>query len=205
MADTQRSPLIIGITGGIACGKSEAGRILEKMGFDVCDADGVAHELMKKGTPVFQQVVDHFGSEILAGNGEISRPALGKIVFETPAQRERLNRLVHPAVGKVLAGWIAERRRDSKHAAVLIPLLFESGMDALDWDGIVCISCGDELVLRRLEKRGLNRTEAEGRMRAQMPLKEKERRADCTVQNRGTLKEFEQALRGAVEALAGER
>ncbi len=124
----------VGVTGGIACGKSEVGRILDNMGFAVCDADRIAHDLMEKGTPVFSQVVDHFGTSILAENGEISRPILGKIVFENPAQREVLNGLVHPAVRESLAGWIDQMRSEGQRSAVLVPLLFESGMQDLDWD-----------------------------------------------------------------------
>ncbi|VGO14149.1 Dephospho-CoA kinase [Pontiella desulfatans] len=202
MSDKKRYPIVLGLTGGIACGKSEVGRILGEMGFAVCDADRVAHELMRKGTPVFQQVVDSFGNHILADDGEISRPILGKIVFENPARRTELDALVHPAVRVALEGWIAERRFNGENAAVQIPLLFESGMETLDWDAVFCVSSSGELVLQRLGMRGLGREEAMLRIQSQMPLAQKEARADHVVPNLGTLEELEAAVRQAVEQTA---
>jgi dephospho-CoA kinase len=199
MPDFERNALILGVTGGIACGKSEVGRILEEMGFAVCDADSVAHGLMEKGTQVFQRVVDHFGSKILASDGGISRPLLGEIVFGDAGQREMLNKMVHPAVRDVVAQWIAERRKENCSGAVLIPLLYESGMDELGWDAVLCVSSSRELVLKRLEKRGMALAEAEARIGSQMPLVEKENLADGVILNLGTLEELESATRQAVE------
>jgi len=189
-----RKSLVLGITGGIACGKSEVGKIFKRMGFVVCDADRVAHRLMRKGTPVYQRVVDYFGIRILLDDGEISRPILGNIVFGNPMERKALDGLVHPAVEEELRGWMAGKRREAQDAAVLLPLLFESGMESLGWDGIICVSSGAEEIFRRLEKRGLKRGEAEQRVASQMPLKEKERRADWVVSNIGTLEELDQSV-----------
>jgi dephospho-CoA kinase len=205
MSNKGLNVVVVGVTGGIACGKSEVGRILSEMGFAVCDADRVAHDLMKKGTSIFSQVVDRFGTRILAANGEISRPILGKIVFENPGQREFLNELVHPAVRESLTGWIDQMRSGEKHAAVLIPLLFESGMQDMDWDAVVCVSSYEEEIFQRLEKRGLSREDAERRMYSQMPLEKKEKLADYVVPNHGTLGELELATRKTVEAIVGER
>lgn len=196
-----RNAFVFGITGGIACGKSEVGRILEGMGFAVCDADVVAHGLMRKGTRVFDQVVAHFGAGIVSESGEISRPALGKAVFGNPAQREALNRLVHPAVRKELAEWIGDRRRLGEHAAVMIPLLFESGMQDLGFDAVLCVSSHEALVMERLERRGLAHAEAGQRIQSQMPLAEKEQRADLVIWNDGTLDDLEKATREAVARL----
>ena len=194
MTGLSRVSFILGITGGIACGKSEAGRILKKMGFSVCDADRVAHDLMQKGTPVYQRVVEYFGKRILAEEGEILRSALGEIIFKNPSEREALNRMVHPAVRDYLECWITEKRRQKIKAAVQVPLLFESGMDELDWDAILCISSSEEWVFQRLEKRGVTGLDAEQRMRSQMPLAEKEQRADYVIPNEGTLEDLEQAM-----------
>ncbi len=172
------------------------------MGFAVCDADQVAHALMRKGTAVFRQVVDRFGERILAADGEISRPILGEAVFRNPSQRAALDRLVHPAVRAELEGWISERRSMGEDAVVQLPLLFESGMQALDWDAVFCVSSSGEQVFRRLEKRGLDRDQAEARIRSQMPLEQKERLADRVIRNHGTLNELEAAVRQAVELTA---
>ena len=203
MSNNKRNIAVLAVTGGIACGKSEVGRILGEMGFAVCDADRVAHDLMKKGTPVYRQLVDHFGKGILTDDGEISRPTLGSLVFEDPEQREILNGLVHPAVREALAGWIDQMRTEGKPSAVLIPLLFESGMQKLDWDAVVCVSSRAEDIFQRLEKRGLSREEAEQRVCSQMPLEEKENLADHVVPNDGTLEELERATRRIVEVIVG--
>lgn len=205
MSNNKRNRVVLGVTGGIACGKSEVGRILGEMGFAVCDADRVAHDLMKKGTPVFSQVVDRFGTHILSDDGEISRSILGETVFEDPAQRETLNRLVHPAVRESLERWILRKRNAGENTAILVPLLFESGMQDLDWDAVVCVSSCEEDIFQRLEKRGLTREEAEKRIHSQMPLAEKEKLADHVVPNSGTLGELELATRKTVEAIVGER
>ncbi|RKX43769.1 MAG: dephospho-CoA kinase [Verrucomicrobia bacterium] len=199
MSNNKCNVVVLGVTGGIACGKSEVGRFLGELGFDVCDADLVAHGLMKKGTPLYQQLVNFFGNHILSDDDEISRPILGGIIFDNPMQREALNRFVHPVVREALEGWITERHRQGCSGAVLVPLLFESGMDTLDLDAVLCVSCPEELVFRRLEKRGLNRVDAERRIDAQMPLEDKERRADFTVPNAGTLQELKEETRKAVE------
>jgi dephospho-CoA kinase len=205
MSNSERNALILAVTGGIACGKSEVGRVLLEMGFAVYDADHIAHDLMEEGSPVFQQVVEHFGANILSESGKISRPVLGEIVFEDPAQRKALNNMVHPAVRKTLEDLISESRRKGRNTAVLIPLLFESGMDTLDWNASLCISSREDLMLQRLEKRGLGREMAEQRIRSQMQLGKKEKKADRTISNNGSLEELEQATRQAVECLLGER
>lgn len=201
MADSERNVFILGVTGGIACGKSEVGRILDHLEFSVCDADFVAHELMQKGTPVFLQVVKCFGPQILTGDGEISRPILGKIIFKNPAQRAVLNRLVHPAVRETLKQWIAEKRKAGQNGAVLVPLLFESGMQDLQFDAVWCVSSQESDIFQRLEIRGLGREEAENRVCSQMPLSEKEKRADCVIPNSGTLGELERVVQHAVHAM----
>ena len=205
MSGLNRKTIILGITGGIACGKSETGRILEELGFTVCDADRVAHQLMDKGCPVYHQVVEHFGVEILEDDGAISRPKLGKLVFDDPPKLEQLNGLVHPAVRNELEQWIRKQRLVEQPSAVLLPLLFESGMENLDWDAIVCISSPEAEVFQRLEKRGLSPEEAEKRINSQMLLSEKERQADRVVPNIGTLGELQLAVEKTITAIMLER
>lgn len=200
MSDIERNAIVVGVTGGIACGKSEVGRILEGMGYRTCDADHVAHELMAKGTAVFKDILAFFGDRILSDDGEISRPALGTIVFADPEKRERLNALVHPAVRSFIDRWISDRRARGENGAVQIPLLFESGMDDLNFDGIICVSASDDLVLERLKSRGMDKDAALIRIRSQMPLEEKERLSDFVVRNSGSLQELEEATRKAVES-----
>ena len=205
MSDIKRNVIVIGVTGGIACGKSEVGRILEELNFVVCDADRLAHKLMSKGTAVYRRVVDQFGPKILLDEEEISRPILGKIIFDSPEQRAILNGLVHPAVRDALTKWIKEKRSLGQHAAVLIPLLYESGMEDLDLDAVICVSSSETDIFQRLKNRGLNREEAEKRVHSQLPLVEKEKQADYVVPNEGTLGELELATRKTVQAILVER
>ena len=205
MTETERSEIVVGVTGGIACGKSEVGRILEGLGYLACDADRIAHELMAKGTAVYQRVVAAFGECILSEKGEIRRSGLGAIVLEDPEKRERLNELVHPAVRDAVERWIADRRARGESGAVQIPLLFESGMDNLDFDAVICVSAGETPAVERLAKRGMDRGTARKWIRAQMPLKEKEQLSDFTVMNSGSVEELEEAMRRIVKRLPIER
>lgn len=177
------SSIVLGVTGGIACGKSEVGRIFAEEGFEVLDTDGLAHEVMKAGTPVFERVLEQFGKSILGAEGEIDRTKLGSLVFADPAARETLNGLVHPAVMEAAAQWMMERNSD---IVMLVPLLFEAGwIDG--WDAVLCVSADEENVFHRLEKRGLSEDEARKRIAAQMPLAEKEAKADFILKNNETL------------------
>lgn len=205
MSDSKRKAISIGVTGGIACGKSEVGRILSEIGFAVCDADRVAHTLMDNGSPIFQNVVDHFGDQILSENGDISRPVLGKLVFDDPFKLGELNALVHPAVRQALEEWLEGQRAEGQPAAALIPLLYESGMEDLKWDAVVCVSSLEQEVFQRLEKRGLSPEEVEKRINSQMPLAEKEERADVVIPNNGTLGELELVVRKTVKTIMLER
>lgn len=201
---TLHQPIILGITGGIACGKTEAGRFLAAEGFDVLDSDETAHDLMAAGTPVHEALVLRFGPRILGDNGEIDRKKLGRIVFDDAAAREELNRLIHPAVMAAGREWIAERRAARRDAAVLVPLLFEAGWTG-DWDAVICIAAPEEEVFRRLEKRGLSADEARKRIAAQMPQAEKAARADFAIENGGTLHELHVRLRACVERIRCEK
>lgn len=192
--------MILGITGGIACGKTETGRILSSEGFKVLDSDFLAHELMRKGRAVYRKVIEYFGDGILAADGEIDRKKLGQKVFSDPQAREALNRLVHPAVIESATNWIRECRESGEDAAVLVPLLFEAGWTA-GWDAVVCVTAPEEQVIQRLEKRGLPKAEAMRRIGAQMPQQEKAARADFTVENGGTPDALRDRIIGLVEKI----
>lgn len=196
--------VILGITGGIACGKTETGRILSAEGFKVLDSDFLAHELMAKGRSVYAAVVKYFGDEILAEDGEIDRARLGKIVFADPQAREALNRLVHPAVIKAAKEWIEECREAQEDAAVLVPLLFEAGWTE-GWDAVICVTAPEEQIFQRLEKRGMSNEEARNRIAAQMPQPEKAARADFIIENGGTPDALRSRIAGLVEEIRCEK
>lgn len=187
----------IALTGGIACGKSVAARVLRAEGIPVCDADDLAHAAIKPGTPAHRAIVRAFGKTVLRADGRIDRPALGRIVFSDPRQRARLNAIVHPAVRRARDEWLrAQDKAGAQVVVVIIPLLFEVGMDR-GWDDIVCITSPRAAILRRLRERGLTLREAADRIRAQWPLREKARRSSVRWPNRGSLRSFERQVRQA--------
>jgi dephospho-CoA kinase len=186
--------LSIGLTGGIACGKSEVGRILEREEAQVRDADELAHELIRYGGPLFDKVVERFGAGILGRDGEIDRRILGRRVFAGAADRKALEALIHPEVIRVLREWIAGETRCGKNAVAIVPLLFEVGWTDL-WDAVVCVASSEEVVIERLKQRGLSEREALARMSAQMPLEVKIRQANHVIRNDGTFDSLEKRTR----------
>lgn len=192
--------IILGVTGGIACGKSETGRILSAEGFKVLDTDFLAHELMDKGRPVYDKIVGAFGPAILAEDGTIDRVRLGQKVFGDSQARAVLNRLVHPAVIGAAKEWIGACRAAEEDAAVLVPLLFEAGWTD-GWDAVVCVTAPDEQIFKRLENRGLANEAALQRMAAQMPLAQKAARADFVIENGGTLEALRSQVLDLVEKI----
>ncbi|MEC1289809.1 dephospho-CoA kinase [Bacillus mojavensis] len=187
--------LVIGLTGGIASGKSTVANMLIDKGITVIDADIIAKQAVEKGMPAYRQIIDEFGEDILLENGDIDRRKLGAIVFTNEQKRLALNSIVHPAVREEML-----KRRDESIAnletfVVLdIPLLFESKLESLV-DKIIVVSVTKELQLERLIKRNqLTEEEALSRIRSQMPLEEKVSRADDVIDNSGTLEETKQQL-----------
>lgn len=191
---TQRAD--VGLTGGIACGKSEVGKILMSWGIPVLDTDRVAHELMEPGTPIYAEVIQQFGQAVLGADGRIDRRILGGVVFADAEARRRLNRLVHPAVGERWRAWREERRAQGESAVVMVPLLFEVGATE-GWTSIVCVAAPESLVVQRLRGRGWSEEEAKQRIASQMPLEEKRRRADVVIENDGTLEALRERVRAA--------
>lgn len=196
--------IILGITGGIACGKTETGRILSSEGFKVLDSDFLAHELMQKGRPVYGMVVQKFGSAILGEEGEIDRGKLGALVFSDSQALCELNRLVHPAVIAAAKEWIAACREAQEDAAVLVPLLFEAGWTD-GWDAVICVTAPEDQVFQRLEKRGMTKDEAYRRIAAQMPLTEKSARAGLVIQNGDTLESLSDRIKELINTIRAEQ
>ncbi|MDD3990907.1 MAG: dephospho-CoA kinase [Desulfobacterales bacterium] len=190
---------IVGLTGGIASGKSTVSRWLAEAGAHIIDADLLAREVVAPGQPAFAAVVDHFGSGILKNDGTIDRDRLAAEVFADPKQKAVLERIIHPAVAEAMAARLAQIKATAPESIVVldVPLLFEAGMDA-GLDLVVMVDAPNVVQLHRLMKRNnLSRTEALARIGAQMPMAEKRRRADVVIDNSGSLA----STRTQVEAL----
>ncbi len=186
--------ILVGLSGGIATGKSSVARLLAELGAVVIDADAIVHELQAPGQPLLEQLARAFGPGILRPDGSLDRAALGELVFRDPNARARLGALTHPPV-------IAEMQRRARQALALpgavvvldIPLLFEgvktrSGSAlAFDFDLTVLVYAPPELQVERQQSRnGYGRDEALRRVAAQLPIDEKRALADHVIDNSGT-------------------
>lgn len=188
--------LNVGLTGGIATGKSTVVRMLVKKGARVIDHDALVHTLQEPGRPVWNRIVEAFGRDILDAGGRIDRKKLGALVFGNETRRKALEGIVHPAVLEE-----AQRERDrigkeDARAIVLsdIPLLLEVGMQGL-FDLLLLVYAPPEVQIARVMKRNnMTRDEAAARLGAQMPIDEKLKRADVVVRNDGTMKELHQRV-----------
>jgi dephospho-CoA kinase len=197
---TGSEPRVIGLTGNIATGKSEVGRILEGLGARLIDADEVAHEVMRPGAPAFQAVVEAFGRQILADDGSVDRGRLGAIVFRDPGALRRLEQVVHPATVARVEKLIAAAREPV--VVVEAIKLIEAGMHR-DYDELWVVTAPRSLQIRRLvEQRGLSEGEAALRVDAQPPQQEKAALADRLFVNDGSLDELEKNVREAWREIA---
>jgi dephospho-CoA kinase len=191
--------LKIGLTGGIASGKSVVAAILRELGFPVLDADSLAHQLTQPGQPAYNEIVRDFGPAVLDSQGRVDRAKLAALVFSDRAQLDRLNAIVHPrveqAMNRQFADWASNGTRDA--AFVEAALLVEAGY-LKHLDGLVVAWSNPQQQLQRLCARGLPEEEAKRRISAQLPVEEKLRYATEQIDCSGSLQE----TRSQVEALA---
>jgi dephospho-CoA kinase len=189
---------VIGLTGGMWTGKTTVARILAGLGCTIIDADQIGHQLLTPGTEVYRKVRAEFGATVVGPDGWIDRSALGKIVFAHPEARRRLNQLMHPAIIAQIEAAIGELKANGADGVVEIPLLFEAGLEnkaALSLDEIWVVAAAPAVQLARVMARnGLAEKEAERRIDAQMPLREKIDRADLVIYNDGTEAELKEKV-----------
>ena len=181
---------VIGLTGGIGSGKSTVAGYLAELGAAVIDLDKVGHEAIKSGSPTFKQVVKEFGREILNARGEINRAKLAAIVFDDTHDLGRLNRIVHPAIDKVILERIKKYRRQGVKAVVLeAAALLEAGKSA-QADEIWVTTAPESVVLKRLRERsGYTEEEAKARISSQLSDQERIKHANAVIDTGGTLAE----------------
>ncbi|MBU8787027.1 MULTISPECIES: dephospho-CoA kinase [Bacillus] len=193
--------LVIGLTGGIASGKSTVAHMFQKRGITVVDADVIAKEAVEKGMPAYRKIAETFGEGVLLDNGGIDRKKLGELVFQNEDKRMQLNAIVHPEVRKTMIKERDEAIQAGERFVVLdIPLLYESGLEHLT-DKVLVVWVPKELQLERLMKRNsLSEEEALNRIHAQLPLDEKRKKADAVIDNSGGLNDTENQLQELIEA-----
>lgn len=183
--------LIVALTGGIATGKSIVAAILKKRGCYIHQADRIARELMKPGRPAWQAVARHFGSRVLNLDGTINRPRLSRIVFSNRAEREFLNRLIHPLVLVRKKQAVRRLEKAGRHKIFVseAALTVESGFLPF-FDKVIVTDCPEEVQVRRLmERDGLSLRKARKRISSQMSAVEKLKHADYVVDTSGSLEQ----------------
>lgn len=198
--------LVIGLTGGIGTGKSEAARYLVSLGAALIDADLVGHEAYRPHAEAWERVVEAFGEEILQPNGEIDRRSLGAIVFSDPEQLARLNGIMHPLMARMVQERIeAFRSEGSEVVVVEAALLFEAGWDSLVQEVWVTDASEEAVILRLEQRNGMSEEEARKRLSSQMSRSERLERADHVIDNSGDLAKMKRAIDGLWETRVKER
>ena len=187
---------IIGLTGGIACGKSTVSTELRARGAAIIDADALAHELSQPHQPLFNAYVQRFGREIVTADGTLDRAAIARRVFADPAVHAEVDAIAHPLIRMAAEERLRAARDENKRAAVLdVPLLFEAGWDALaDETWVVALPREEQLKRLRSRDKAMDEGEARARIAAQMPLAEKCARADVIIDNSGTKEEIREYI-----------
>lgn len=188
---------VIGLTGGMGSGKSTVSQLLAEFGAVVIDADKVGHEAYQHGTKTWQELVAAFGEQIVAADGSIDRKKLGAIVFGSPEQLVRLNRIVHPRMFEMMQERIQQYRQQSVKVVVLdAAILFEANWTPLVEEVWVVVASEAAVVARARARTGLPEEQIRSRLRSQMPVEDKIKRADVVIRNEGTVEDLRKQVEG---------
>ncbi|RIW29721.1 dephospho-CoA kinase [Bacillus salacetis] len=179
---------IIGLTGGIASGKSTVSKLLVQKGFSVVDADAAARKVVEPGEPALGRIIEAFGKGILLSDGSLNRAALGDIIFNDEKRRKELNGIVHPAVRAQMLSEKDMAFNNGKNTVIMdIPLLYESDLSWMVDRTIVVYVDRETQLTRLMERNSLAKAEALARIESQMPLEKKKELAEAVLDNRGTI------------------
>ena len=201
MALNQEVMLVVGLTGSIGTGKSEATRILQELGAGVINADQVGHEAYTPHTESWNEVLDAFGRDILQPNGEIDRSKLGAIVFADSDQMTKLNGIMHPRMAGMVAEKIDQMRSHGIQVAVVeAALLFEAGWETLVDEVWTTDSPLESVFQRLMSRNGLNEEEVRKRLASQMDVQERLNRSDVVIDNSGGVAALETTVRSLWES-----
>ncbi|XP_076040709.1 dephospho-CoA kinase [Oratosquilla oratoria] len=194
---------LVGLTGGIASGKSTVSTMIREMGVPVIDADLIARQIVEPGKKAWGRIKEAFGPDILLETGEIDRPKLGSIVFNDAEKRRTINKITHPEIyGEIRRKVLHYLLQGEQFVVLDLPLLYESNKVTSYLFKTIVVTCDDELQLDRLMARNLySEHEAISRIEAQMPLTRKCQMADFIIENSGSLEETRIQVEGIVRVL----
>ncbi|MEW8032954.1 MAG: dephospho-CoA kinase [Candidatus Thiodiazotropha endolucinida] len=186
--------LVIALTGGIGSGKSAVASHLESLGVPVIDADQLAHQLVKHGSPALLEIQAAFGDDLVDANGALDRSALRKIVFDNPQQRKRLEGILHPRIREAMKSWLANQ--SAPYAVLVIPLLFETGQMSLA-DRVLVVDCDESLQIDRVRARDeISREQIRQIIASQVDRQTRLLGADDVIENNGSLEALIEATEG---------
>lgn len=196
--------LLIGLTGGIASGKSTVSTLIKDLGYTVLDADKLARDVVLPHTAGWQEIREVFGEEYFQSDGSLDRGRLAETIFSDVTARQRLNQIIHPKVLELIEGGIQEARNRGESLVVVdVPLLFEVGWDKR-MDKVVVVYAEPEIQLARLlERDALTLEEAQNRIAAQLPLSLKAQEADYVINNSGSLEDTSRQVDMLMDKLLG--
>ena len=195
--------MIIGLTGGIASGKSTVSKALKEMGLPIFDADEVSRQAVSKGSQGLKLVVEAFGEDYLTGTGEMNRPKIAELVFKNKEALHTLEGIIHKVVWQEAESFLAENQ-DQKAVVLDVPLLIECGWHKkVDQVWLVAVDPETQIV-RAMARSGMTRAEVVARIKAQMSLQEKMNYADFVIDNSGELEQTLASVRAKVKILLGE-
>ncbi len=183
--------LVLGVTGGVASGKSTVAGMLAELGASIVDFDMLAREVVAPGRPGFQEIVAYFGKEVIGEDGHLDRKRLSEIVFQDPAKRRKLERMTHPRILEAFMCRLRQLAEKDPRAIVqaVVPLLFEVGLEPLVHKVLVVYVSPDIQIERLMERDQISREEARRILAAQMPIDQKAARADFVIRNEGDVEE----------------
>jgi dephospho-CoA kinase len=194
--------LRVGLTGGIATGKTTVASMLRERDVPVLDADPLGHALLEPGQDAYHEVVADFGKEVLDSYGNVNRAKLGGIIFADAQKRARLNQILHPRILDVVQKWFAalDGAGGPELAVVEAALIVEAGYNK-NLDQVIVCWCRPEQQLERLKQRGLTEKQVQQRVAAQMPLDEKRKMANVEIDCSGSIEDTQAQVDRAIEKL----
>lgn len=197
--------MIIGLTGGIACGKSIVAEALELLGARIVDCDVLARDFVQKGSQTLEIIKQTFGLAVFANDGSLDRKALAAVIFGSPRERAKLEAILHPPIIERLKTEVSNARKKGETLVIVAPLLIEANLSHLV-DQVWVVRSKESTIIKRLKLRdGISGIDAMRRINAQMPLSEKSKYADVIIENDGSIDELRVLVRSLWEqAITGE-